>query len=118
MFSHRLEVESGRWVRQNMLPVHERKCCCFFCNILEDEIPFCFTMFSLFRIEKKYISKYFWKCPYMFKFIELINSSYNSCIRKLCIIIYIMLLNNEQGYYTIIEFKLAYGICSRWHYNT
>ena len=39
-------------------------------------------MLSLLRIEKKYISKYFWNRPNMFKFVELINSSNNSCIRK------------------------------------
>ena len=38
MSSHRLEVESGRWVRPNRVPIHERKCS--FCNILEDEYHF------------------------------------------------------------------------------
>ena len=35
MSSHRLEVESGRWVKPNRIPLDERKC--FFCDVLEDE---------------------------------------------------------------------------------
>ena len=86
MSSHRLEVESGRWVRPNRVPIHERKCS--FCNILEDEYHFVLQCSAYSELRKKYISKYFWNRPNMFKFVELINSSNNSCIRKLCIFIY------------------------------
>ena len=40
------------------------------------------------ELREKYISKYFWKRPNMFKFVELINSSNINYIRKLCIFIY------------------------------
>lgn len=38
MSSHRLEIEAGRWVRPNRIPIDERKCS--FCHILEDEFHF------------------------------------------------------------------------------
>ena len=56
----------------------------FFCNILEDEYHFVLQCSAYSELRKKYISKYFLKRPNMFKFVELINSSYTSCIRKLC----------------------------------
>ena len=86
MSSHRLEVESGRWVRPNRTPLDERKC--FFCNVLEDEYHFVLECSVYLELRKKYISKYFWKRPNMFKFIDLINSSNTSCIRKLCTFIF------------------------------
>ena len=86
MSSHRLEVEAGRWVRQNRVPILERKCS--FCNILEDEYHFVIQCAAYSELREKYISKYFWKRPNMFKFVELINSSNINYIRKLCIFIY------------------------------
>ena len=83
MSSHRLEVEAGRWVRQNRVPIHERKCS--FCNILEDEYHFVIQCAAYSELREKYISKYFWKRPNMFKFVELINSSNINYIRKMCI---------------------------------
>ena len=56
----------------------------FFCNILEDEYHFVLQCSAYSKLGKKYISKYFWKRPFMFKLVELINSSNTSCIRKLC----------------------------------
>ena len=38
MSSHRLEVESGRWVKPNAVPFDERKC--VVCQKLEDEYHF------------------------------------------------------------------------------
>ena len=86
MSSHRLEVEKGRWVRQNRVPIHERKC--IFCNILENEYHFVIQCAAYSELREKCISKYFWKRPNMFKFVELINSSNINYIRKLCIFIY------------------------------
>ena len=101
MSSHRLEVEAGRWVRQNRVPIHERKCS--FCNILEDEYHFVIQCAAYSELREKYISKYYWKRPNMFKFVELINSSNINYIRKLCIFIYYafklrteLLYNNDR----------------------
>ena len=49
--SHRLEVESGRWVRPNRVPIHERKCS--FCNILEDEYHFVLQCSAYSELTKK-----------------------------------------------------------------
>ena len=38
MPSHRLEIEAGRWVRVNRVPVNERKC--ILCNVMDDEYHF------------------------------------------------------------------------------
>ena len=86
MSSHRLEVEAGRWVKPNRIPLNERKC--FFCDVLEDEFHFVLECQAYKELRKTYISKYFWKRPNMFKFIELINSTNTRCIRRLCTFIF------------------------------
>ena len=104
MSSLRLEVEVGRWVRQNSVPIHERKG--IFCNILEDEYHFVIQCAAYLELRKKYISEYFWKRPNMFKFVELINSSKINYIQKLCIF---MRFNYVQSYYTImINYSIKY----------
>ena len=87
MSSHRLEVKAGRWVKPNRIPLIERKGC-FFCDVLEDEYHFVLECPAYKELRKTYISKYFWKRPNMFKFIELINSSNTRCIRSLCTFIF------------------------------
>lgn len=84
--SHRLEIEAGRWARPNSVPVNERKC--VFCSVLEDEFHFVIECSVFADLRRKYISQYYWKRPSVFKFIELINSTSQGQIRKLCIYIY------------------------------
>ena len=79
--SHRLEVESGRWVKPNQVPYNERKCSN--CSVLEDEFHFILECPLYVDLRKKYISRYYWLRPSMFKFIELLNSSNAGCVRKL-----------------------------------
>lgn len=86
MSSHRLAIESGRWVRPNRIPIDDRKCS--LCQVLEDEYHFVIECPLYEELRRKYISKYFWKRPSMYKFVELINSQNASCLRKLCIFIY------------------------------
>ena len=86
MSSHRLEVESGRWVKPVPVPFNERKCTV--CHVFEDEYHFVLECSLYLDLRKKYISKYFWSRPNMFKFLELLNSSNTSCIRKLCCYIF------------------------------
>ena len=82
MSSHRLEVESGRWVKPNPIPFNERHC--LNCSVLEDEYHFVLICPLFLELIKKYISKYYWSRPSMFKFIELLNTLNTSRIRKLC----------------------------------
>lgn len=86
MSSHRLEIESGRWVKPNSIPLEERKCA--FCQVLEDEYHFVLECPAYKDLRKQYISQYHWRRPSMFKFIDLINSSNISCIRKLCVFVF------------------------------
>ena len=84
--SHRLAVESSRWARPTRIPIDERKC--VNCNILEDEFHFAIEcdMYSDFRI--RYIPKYYWKRPSMFKFVELVNTTNIKLLRILSVYIY------------------------------
>lgn len=81
--SHRLAIESGRWVRPTRIPVDERKC--VNCNILEDEFHFVIecNMYTDLRI--KYIPKYYWERPSMYKFVELVNTTNIKLLRNLSV---------------------------------
>ena len=69
--SHRLEVESGRWVKPNPIPLNERKC--LNCKVLEDECHFVLECLLYDDLRKKHIARYYWVRPSMFKFLELIQ---------------------------------------------
>ena len=68
MSSHRLEVESGRWVKPVPVPFNERNCTV--CHVLEGEYHFVLECSLYQDLRKKYISKYFWSRPNMFNFLE------------------------------------------------
>ena len=79
--SHRLAVEAGRWNRPVRTPYDDRKC--IFCNLLEDEYHFVLECPIYVDMRKKYISKYYWNHPSMFKFINLINNTNVNIVKKL-----------------------------------
>ena len=85
MSSHRLAIESGRWVKPIRLPIEERKCTD--CNVLEDEYHFIFNEFFT-ELRKKYIPKYYWNRPSMFKLVELSNSTNIKLLRNISIYIF------------------------------
>ena len=78
MSSHRLEIEAGRQVRVNRVPVNERKC--VLCNAMEDEYHFVLECQRYIETRKKCIPKYYWQRPSMRKFIELINTDNNKLL--------------------------------------
>ena len=84
--SHRLEVESGRWVKPVRIPFDERKC--VNCSVLEDEYHFILECPLYSDLRKKYISKYYWLRPNMFKFLELLKSTSTGRIRNLSCYVY------------------------------
>ena len=84
--SHRLAIETGRWVRPTPIPVGERKC--FTCQTLEDEYHFVLECPVYSQIRKQYIARHYWTQPSLYKFIELINTTSINCCRKLCVYIY------------------------------
>ena len=84
--SHRLQIESGRWVKPNRIPVNERLC--VFCDILEDEFHFVMECKQYEDLRKLYISKYYRTRPSMHKFIELINTNNKNIMRKLSVFVH------------------------------
>ena len=70
-----------RWARPNSIPIEDRKCRT--CNLIEDEYHFVIECSLFNEIRSKFIHKYYWKRPSMFKFVELINSSNQKTIRNL-----------------------------------
>ena len=56
MSSHRLEIEAGRWVKPNSIPVDDRKCA--ICLILEDEYHFVLECEIYKDLSSKYIAPY------------------------------------------------------------
>ena len=84
--SHRLEIEASRWCKPKRVPLNEKKC--INCQIIEDGYHFIIECHLYNNVRKKYISKYFWTRPSMFKYVELINSTNQNCIQKLGAFIY------------------------------
>ena len=70
--SHRLEIEAGRWARPH-IPVGERKC--GICNQLEDEYHFVLECLLCMNLRRKYIDRFYWNRPSMYKLVELIKFS-------------------------------------------
>ena len=81
--SHRLAIESGRWVRPTRILIGERKC--VNCNILEDEFHFVIecNMYTDLRI--KYIPKYYLERPSMYKFVASVNTTSIKLLRNLSV---------------------------------
>ena len=81
MASNRLEIEAGRWVRVNeRVPVNERKC--RLCNVMEDEYHFVIECNRYNELRKKYIPKYYFQRPSMYKFVELVTTENNILMNK------------------------------------
>ena len=79
MSSHRLSIESGRWARPTSIP----------CNVLEDEFHFVIECKIFIELRTKYIPKYYWKRPSMYKFIELLNTTKVKLLRNLRVYVYL-----------------------------
>ena len=71
--AHSLIIQTGRYAR-NRTPRNERYCIYCNTNDLEDEFHFILICPCYSVIRKKYIHKYFYQHPSMFKFIELLKS--------------------------------------------
>ena len=84
--SHRLQIESGRWVKPNRIPVNERLCS--FCDVLEDEFHFVLECRQYENLRKQYIPKYYCTRPSMCKFIELLNTNNKNIVRKLSVFVF------------------------------
>ena len=69
--SHRLEIDVGRWARDNRTPINERKC--RYCDKLEDEFHVLLECTLYVDLRKQCIKKYFWNRPNMLKLKELMS---------------------------------------------
>lgn len=84
--SHRLEIESGRWVRPHSIPVNDRKCSV--CQLLEDEYHFVIECPIYIDLRRKYIPSYYYRRPSMLKFLELVNTNNIRYLKNLGSFIY------------------------------
>ena len=80
--SHRLLIETGRWVKLKPTALENRQC--ITCNLIDDEFRFILVcpMYTSFR---HYIPKYYSNRPSMFKFIELLNNNNELIVRRLAL---------------------------------
>ena len=67
--SHRLEIETGRWARPNVIPFEERPCTS--CHSLEDEFHFVLECSRYKDLRTIYIPDYYRRRPNMLKLDEL-----------------------------------------------
>ena len=84
--SHRLNIESGRWARPNIIPVNERMC--QNCNVLVDEYHFVLECSLYNEFRKQYIPSFYRKNPSMQKCIQLLSIETPSLLRKLSCYVY------------------------------
>lgn len=84
--SHNLCIETGRWHRPHSIPRENRKCTT--CNKIEDEYHFLVECTRYKDLRKKYIPKYYWSNPSMFKVKMLFELRDESKIKQLCTYIY------------------------------
>ena len=69
--SHNLYIETGRWRRPHCIPREDRKC--ITCNIIEDEYQFVIECSIFIDLRKRYISKYYWTNPSLYKLKQLFD---------------------------------------------
>ena len=78
-------IETGRWQKPISIPIDERKC--IICPTLEDEFHFVCICQCYTTIRNKYINKYFYKNPSVYKFIELLKSNNKNDLVRLSLFV-------------------------------
>ena len=107
MSSHRLAIESGRLARPNRIPVDERKC--QECSVLEDEYHFVIECKLFNDLRAKYLPRYFWVRPNMYRLVELLNSDNVNHIRNLGIYTYHALILEQTYCIEIVKNNFPLG---------
>ena len=83
--SHRLRIETGRWVRPT-IPRNNR--ICETCNKLDDEYHFLLEC-NLYKDNRsKFIKSYYWRRPSMFKCTQLMTTGNKKDLRNLAKYVY------------------------------
>ena len=84
--SHRLRIETSRWEKP---PVPREMRLCELCHRdIEDEFHFVLVCTAYVVIRNKYIKKYYWNRPSMFKLVQLVNSDSRKSINGLAKYVY------------------------------
>ena len=86
MSSHRLEVEMGRWKRPVKVAYGERKYRVY--GVLEDEFHFLIECPIYVNLRAKYIKRYYYISPSMYKLVELFSTNNNRDIQNLATYVY------------------------------
>ena len=76
--SHHLHIERGRW---NNVEYNQRKC--NLCNDIDDEYHFVMCCRKFHDIRMKYLPKYLYTNPSMFKFLNFLNCDNIKLVKKL-----------------------------------
>lgn len=92
--SHRLEVEVGRWAKQNRVPLEERLCTT--CQKLEDEFHFVLECIRYNDLRNLYIPRFYRFRPNMYKLVELFSSNNKKCIRNLSVYVFKAFKRREE----------------------
>ena len=82
--SHYLISETGSWSRPK-ITYAERKC--VYCNVLGDEYHHILECTKFVELRKKYVPKYYYVNPSMFKFVDLLLCKKKKVQNNLCIYI-------------------------------
>lgn len=80
--SHSLRIQTGRFAR-NRIERNERVCLCCGSGDVEDEFHFICVCPRFNDQRKKYLKKYYFQRPSMFKFLELLKSTNKTVLFKL-----------------------------------
>ena len=86
--NHKLHVETGSWCKPRSTPFDERLC--FICDRdeLEDEYYFVLCCPAYTALRLKYIKKYYYQYPSMYKFTKLLTIENKIVLRKLAAYVY------------------------------
>ena len=78
--SHNLFIETGRWHHPHCIPREDRMC--ITCNTIEDKYLFVIACSIFTDHRKRYISKYYWTNPSMYRLKQFFDCTNVSKLRK------------------------------------
>ena len=82
--NHRLPIETGRW---QGLPLCDRICTLCKNNQIADEFHYILECKTLSNVRKNYLGNYYSSRPNVIKFMEIMSTSNEKMMKKLCIFI-------------------------------
>ena len=86
--SNHLQVETGSWHRDTVIPYHERYCTLCNLHVIEDEYHFLLVCPNYMDLREQYIARYYRVRPNMLKFVTLMSSSNVRVLKRLSIFLH------------------------------